>query len=141
MCTSDSTDAKKCTDQVLAIYPILPGQMKDGANPIPPRAAESKPGANKSSESKQTPAQPAQPAHDDLIDFSQDDSPAEAARPAAVPSTIDSRTESTGEISGLLKSTGKPSEGPLIDFHNDLKKNIPSIPRAGSNDFFVDAKE
>lgn len=54
------------------------------------------------------------------------------------------RMESTGEISGLLKATGKPYEGPLIDFHHDLKRNIPDVHRsdtAGSNDVFVDAKE
>lgn len=52
--------------------------------------------------------------------------------------------ESTGEISGLLKATGKPYEGPLIDFHHDLKKNVPNVHRSdttGSNDVFVDAKE
>lgn len=52
--------------------------------------------------------------------------------------------ESSGEISGLLKATGKPSEGPLLDFHEDLKKEIPVVRRSdttGSNEVFTDAHD
>ena len=89
-------------------------------------------------------APPAQPHNDDLIDFGQDDSPADVQRPSIPSSSVDPRVESSGEISGMLKATGKPSEGPLIDFHDDLRNNIPSIKRedtSGSNDVFLDAKE
>lgn len=122
------SDPKKSTEQILAIYPIISGQKASSANAIPPRSTENK-------------AVPPQSNHDDPIDFGQDDSPAEPQRP---PVRGDPKVESTGEISELLNSTGKPSEGPLIDFHHDLKKNIPSIQRSdttGSNDVFVDAKE
>lgn len=130
---SDASDPKKATQQILAIYPIINGQKMNGLNAIPPRSAESEPAL---AETK-----PAELQQDDLIDFGQDDTPVESPRSLT---GGDPRLESTGEISGLLKATGKPYEGPLIDFHHDLKKNIPSVHRSdttGSNDVFVDAKE
>lgn len=79
-----------------------------------------------------------------MIDFGQDDTPAELPKPVQHQVKDDPKVESTGEISGMLKSTGKASEGPLIDFHEDLKKNVPEVRRSdttGSNELFVDAKE
>lgn len=126
---SDPYDAKKQTEQILAIYPIVSGQKATSANSILPRQSESAGGA--------APV-PKESLQNDLIDFGQNDAPSEPPRPAAP------EIESTGEISGLLKSTGKVTEGPLIDFHNDLKKSVPVIRRSettSSNDVFVDAKE
>ena len=79
-----------------------------------------------------------------MIDFGQDDAPTELPKPIQHQVKDDPKVESTGVISGMLKSTGKASEGPLIDFHEDLKKNVPEVRRSdttGSNELFVDAKE
>lgn len=127
----DATDPKKQIEQILDIYPITPGQKANPTNSIPPRASTSQ-------------APPPQPKQDDLIDFGQDDTPAQPPKPLERQLKDDPKVESTGEISGMLKSTGKASEGPLIDFHKDVKKNVPDIRRSdttGSNDVFVDAKE
>lgn len=126
---SDISDPKRQTEQILAIYPILSGQKTTGVHPIPSRPTTS---------STAPAAAPAESHHNDLIDFGETDAPSQLEKPVAP------HVESTGEISGLLKSTGKPSEGPLIDFHNDLKNHVPSIARTDtthSNDIFVDAKE
>lgn len=131
---SDTCDPKKATEQILAIYPIVDGPKDSGSNVIPPRSEVE-------SEPKATETKPAELQHDDLLDFSQDETAVESPRS---PPGYDPRVESTGEISGLLKATGKPYDGPLIDFHHDLKKTIPSVQRsdtAESNDIFVDAKE
>lgn len=127
--SSDPSDVKKQTEQILAIYPILSGQKATAANPIPPRQTESAEAA--------APA-PKESLQNDLIDFGQSDAPSEPPKPVAP------ELESTGEISSLLKSTGKSTEGPLIDFHHDLKKSVPAMSRSdttSSNDVFVDAKE
>lgn len=127
---SDASDPKTLTEQILAIYPILPGQ-KSGAAQLPPRQHTDE-------------APPLQPRNNDLIDFGQDSTPADLPRPSMPPSGGDPKVESTGEISGLLKATGTPAEGPLIDFHDDLKNKLPTIKRedtSGSNDVFVDAKD
>jgi oxysterol-binding protein-related protein 8 len=128
---SDATDPKKQIEQILDIYPITPGQKASSAHSIPPRGSISQ-------------APPPQPKQNDLIDFGQDDTPAAPPEPVEHQLKDQPKVESTGEISGMLKSTGKTSEGPLIDFHEDLKKNVPDIRRSdttGSNDVFVDAKE
>jgi hypothetical protein len=47
-------------------------------------------------------------------------------------------------VQELLASTGSRKDGPLIDFHHDMKSNLPgSIKRADSiesDDEFVDAQ-
>lgn len=50
---------------------------------------------------------------DSLIDFGND----EASTPA---------TKKPNEIEILLAATGKPAEGPLIDFTQDLRKDLPA---------------
>ncbi|KAJ4419884.1 Oxysterol-binding protein OBPa [Gnomoniopsis sp. IMI 355080] len=131
----DGHDPKQLTEQVLAIYPILAGQ-KSSSIDIPSRQAETKSAAA---------PDPAKSAHDDLIDFGQDNTPAQPPQPQRPVAPLHSHVESTGEISGLLQSTGKPAaDGPLLDFHHDLQKTVPDIRRSdttGSTEAFVDAKE
>lgn len=106
---SDPSDPNKSTEQILAIYPIIPGQKPRPAAKIPPRHEAAAP----------------RPKNDDLINFGPDDSSADTQRPPMLSSGGDPKVESSGEISELLKATGKPSEGPLIDFQDDLKTNLP----------------
>ncbi len=107
---------------MLAIYPIVAGQKASPKNAIPPRASLT--------ETRTA-------ASGDLIDFGQDDSTA----------PIDASHKSTSEIQSMLLATGdKAPEGSLIDFHEDLQKELPSagLQRSDtgeSHDDFVDANE
>jgi hypothetical protein len=102
---------EKQTEQILAIYPIVAGQTLNKGPAIPPPASSSK--------VTQGPAQPAEPVaekpkgEDSLIDFGNDEAPAPAAK-------------SPDEIERMLAATGKPAEGPLIDFAQDMKKDLPA---------------
>ena len=124
----------------MAIYPIVKGQKATQRNAIPPRGTSfSGPSAQHAPETQES---------GDLIDFGGDDKPADLPAPMQ-PTTSgqkqDPKVESSGEISGLLRQTGTPApNGPLIDFHEDLQKNIPSVKRSDteeSHDEFVDAHE
>lgn len=112
----------------MAIYPIITGQKPDQRNVIPPRT----PGPAVNSQPVMQPEQhTGKPSQDDLIDFSQNDAPATPAPvpvpvPAAGEADITNATQSKDEIEKLLHSTGKPAEGPLIDFQDDMKKDLPS---------------
>ena len=124
----------------MAIYPIVKGQKANQRNAIPPRGASfTGPSAHQAPEAD---------GSGDLIDFGSDDKPTDLPAPMQATNSgqkQDPKVESTGEISGLLKQTGTPaSNGPLIDFHEDLRKGIPSVKRSDteeSHDEFVDAHE
>ncbi|CAK7213398.1 Oxysterol-binding protein OBPa [Sporothrix curviconia] len=135
-------------DQILAIYPVLPGQTsrRDSAiRPIP---------ARKSLDAHPTAAA----ATGDLIDVGDNENAkhveAAAAPTAAAAAAADPAAPSAGPagdsapavnntITDLLTSTGTPAPaGPLMDFNKDLDKNLPTIKRtdtSGSQDIFHDA--
>lgn len=114
---SDGRDPQLLTKQVLSIYPILSGQKASDSNGIPTRPAEDHPA---DSEAAPTPAPTPAPAtatltRDDLVDFSADNASVEPPQPQRPAAVVNSAVESTGEISGLLKATGKPADGPLLN--------------------------
>ncbi|KAM7205809.1 hypothetical protein V8F20_003042 [Naviculisporaceae sp. PSN 640] len=133
----DGQTPEKQAAQIMAIYPIVKGQQNHKRMSIPPRSSIS----GLSTHSASTPAATAEP---DLIDFGQNDSkPVGPDRP--VP-PLDAAHKSTIEIQELLSSTGTKAEngGSLIDFHEDLRNNLPAggLKRkdtSESNDEFVDA--
>lgn len=151
----DGSTPEKITEQVMNIYPIIPGQKVSERNFIPPRMSSS------SARDVLTAGKPAATAASndngggaDLIDFGQDD---DVPEPAAVPATT-TGTTTTGsqDISDMLQATGTDAigaEGPLIDFTSDMKQDLPKpkaqgqnpppdMKRAGSsNDAFFDARE
>ncbi|KID68586.1 Oxysterol-binding protein, partial [Metarhizium hybridum] len=90
------------TKQFLSIYPVVDGQNLDGDFAIPPRKE-----ANGQAEKNGVAG--------DLIDIGGDDPPTQ-------PITNNKSTE----IENLLNSTGKPAEGALIDFADDMKKDLPA---------------
>ena len=133
----------------MAIYPIVKGQKFEPKNVIPPRASLSDPAARPLTLISKD---------DDLINFSEDqpstvDKTAETRtlehKPAGPKPPLDPSHESTVEIQELLAATGeRKKEGPLIDFHNDLKKDLPVGGPCRSNtddshdeDEFVDARD
>ncbi|KAK0746298.1 hypothetical protein B0T18DRAFT_411321 [Schizothecium vesticola] len=132
----DGTTPEKQAEQIMAIFPIIKGQRWEPKHVIPPR----------------TPTQPPHPGDGNLVDVSD-------AQPSLPPSVterpepetleakppIDSSHTSTTEIQQMLSSTGTRAQGgPLIDFHKDLKKGLPTdlkrTDTEGSNDEFVDAQ-
>ncbi|KAJ2970468.1 hypothetical protein NUW58_g9687 [Xylaria curta] len=83
----------------------------------------------------------------DLIDFGQNDDPLPAK---TEPSTKAQNHRPSADITNLLESTGQKANGPLLDFTEDLKKDLPDkakeppgMKRADtedSNDAFFDAE-
>lgn len=140
--TSDGSTPQKQEEQITSIYPVLRGQKLSETNSIPPRGSTA--GAN---------AQTA-PADEeaDLIDFGQNgDSAPPAQKPVeSTPENepaIDVHHKSTAEIQSMLAATGTPpvQDEPLLDFHQDMKKDLPRSLKRGdteeSHDEFVDAQE
>ncbi len=127
----------------MAIYPIIKGQKFNQTIAIPPRNSLSEP----SDRPKDLDG-----GEDNLIDFG-DDSPApqqtppkEQAQPSVphAPLPLDSSHPSTADVQAMLASTGSRKEGPLIDFHQDLNRDLPSSVKrtdsTESDDEFVDAQ-
>jgi hypothetical protein len=138
----DGSTPEKQAAQIMAIYPIVKGQKFSKENMIPPRASPS----GQSTQSKE-------PASDggDLIDFGDDgspyDTPQSSEQSLGEKPPLEPSHKSTSEIQKMLASTGTGNkEGPLIDFHNDMEKSLPSsVKRADSEnesqDEFVDAQD
>lgn len=144
----DATTPEKQAAQIMAIYPIIRGQKFNQQNAIPPRA---------SLEVSESPKEP-HSAEGNLIDFGDGDPtpqpPLEKEPPAPVQEQpqapvsqppLDPSHRSTTEIQEMLSATGsRAKDGPLLDFHEDMKKDLPgSVKRtntAGSEDEFVDAQ-
>ncbi|KAI0394819.1 Oxysterol-binding protein [Xylariaceae sp. FL0594] len=102
--TIDGNTPQKQAEQILAIYPILPGQVVKEREIPPPHThtAEKPPSGDKGG---------------DLIDFGQNEATA-PAKPIRQPSS---------DIPSLLEATGhNKAEGPLLDFTQDLKKDLPA---------------
>lgn len=112
---------KEQTEQFLSIYPVVDGQKLDGDLVIPPR---------KETSPQEAPAEP----EDNLIEIGGNDTPASAATPAPAPRSSPAPSPATAEtkkqpdeIENLLKSTGKLAEGgPLLDFAEEMKKDLPN---------------
>jgi oxysterol-binding protein-related protein 8 len=130
---SDGDTPEKQAEQIMAIYPILPGQVSKERDIPPPHSHTAE---KASSDDK----------GGDLIDFGQSDDPA-PAQPVGQPVG-----QSSSDIPNLLEATGQKVDGPLVDFTGDLKKDLPAdkakappgVTRAESgesNDDFFDAEE
>lgn len=121
-----SKPADKQADQVMAIFPVIHGQKPDPEDaPKHERASE----PSTSQDAPEGATSTTQDSGGDLIDFGQEDQPAAtepaAAKPAASKPVDAEPAKTADEIEKMLSSTGKPAEGPLIDFAQDLKKGLP----------------
>ncbi|KAL2174668.1 uncharacterized protein P884DRAFT_279907 [Thermothelomyces heterothallicus CBS 202.75] len=116
--TINGSTAEEQAAQIMAIYPIVKGQKPNQKNAIPPRAS-----LGESSAGRAAP----QSGEGDLIDFGDDGSTSQ--RPSQ-------------EQRRALASRNQ--DGPLLDFHKDMEKDLPgSIRRTDStesDDDFVDAQ-
>jgi oxysterol-binding protein-related protein 8 len=117
----DADTPEKQAEQIMAIFPIVKGQKPNQANAIPPRGSVSAPSE------QPVPPTEAKGGNDDLIDFGQNEAPA-SQEPAAQATKAPAEKN---DVEGMLKATGKEAaDGPLIDFHEDMKKNIPVLKRS-----------
>ncbi len=143
---SDGHTPEKIAEQVMHIYPIIPGQKVSERNTIPPRTSTSSTAAERKKPANATPPTAAEKGENsaDLIDFGEEKGP-------DPPAATKTRAKNGGDdISAMLQATGKDAnEGPLIDFASDVKKELPSQGRASvkrtvtdsSNDAFFDSYE
>ncbi|OLN88591.1 Oxysterol-binding protein-like protein OBPalpha [Colletotrichum chlorophyti] len=143
----DGATPAQQAEQILAIYPILPGQKAFAKKTI----SSSRPDVTEG------PGSQPQSGGNDLIDLgdSPNDTPgapAPVAQPAPAPAvqppssaplTLQEARSDSKDIEGMLSKTGtKAGDGPLIDFTTDLKKSVPQLKRADtSKDSFHDALE
>ncbi|KAI0021039.1 Oxysterol-binding protein [Xylariomycetidae sp. FL0641] len=109
----DATTPEQRAEQIMSIYPILPGQKPRDFNIVPPSHAAGKPSTA------------GKPASDDnagdLINFDQSEQ-----------SAVQAKRDSTQckDVHEMLESTGHKAEGPLIDFAGEMKKDLPSAPES-----------
>ncbi|KAK0747882.1 hypothetical protein B0T21DRAFT_278521 [Apiosordaria backusii] len=131
----DGKTLEKQAAQIMAVYPILPGQKSEKRIVIPPRASfcESRP-------------QTAHSNDGNLINFNSGEPSTDGSRAPQQKPPLDPNHNSTAEIQTMLASTGdKAKDGPLIDFHDNLKKSLPANPKRADtedsqDDVFVDAQ-
>lgn len=153
MLRSDGATPEELTQQILAVAPILPGQESFAPKEVETVAPHQQ-----------------QPAPNDLIDFGQE-VPAAVAAPVSAPAQVPvtqapivpadlqyAQTNQGGQaqkdLEGMLSSTASAtagqSNGPLVDFHDDLRKDLPTADKyqvlhrqdtdTHSVDEFVDAQ-
>ncbi|KAK3336414.1 Oxysterol-binding protein [Cercophora scortea] len=135
----DGATPEKQAAQIMAIYPIVKGQRYKPVNWIPPRGSISGPSTHAAQPS--TGHGSAEAGKDSGLPKVQERSSSSLNED---PPAIDPAHKSTAEIQALLSATGaRPTNGPLIDFHQDMKKSLPhSVKRSDtedSNDEFLDA--
>jgi len=109
----------------MAIFPIVKGQKPNQTNAIPARGSVSAPSA--------APPKAEAGAGDDLIDFGQSDAPVgKENKPEPAEATAPAKS---GDVEKMLKTTGKDAgDGPLIDFHEDLKRDVPDLKRSSTEE-------
>ena len=165
----DGTTPEKQAAQIMAIYPIIKGQKFNQQNVIPPRASlevnelakephsndgnlidfgDSEPTPQPPVAKQQPPLATEQPAPVEEQPAPVEEQPAPVKEQPQAPVSqppLDPSHRSTTEIQEMLSATGsRAKDGPLFDFHEDMKKGLPgSVKRTntgGSEDEFVDAQ-
>jgi oxysterol-binding protein-related protein 8 len=157
---SDGSTPAKQTEQILAITPILKGQKPNQRNRIPRRSESYRSTYNEttSTNDQSKPKQQPLPIEGDLIDFGQNDEP-QTQKPhytSVMPSDLLlAQTQNNGQqqkdLEKTLRATSKspPQKGTLIDFHEDMNKDLPKLDGStlkrqdtgsSSLDEFVDAE-
>lgn len=152
---SDGPTPQKQTEQILAVTPIIQGQNFQEKNPIPPpRNRTASYNSVTGPAEVQQPSEPAPATQNDLIDFGQNDGSTIPPAPPSGPADLHAAQTQNGgqrqkDLEGKLKSTSTSSVNntdSLIDFHQDLKKDLPTAALTrqdtdtNSLDEFVDAQ-
>jgi len=166
-----SANPEKQAAQIMAIYPIIKGQKFPVKHVIPPRGSMSEPSGERPAPPEApngSSSSPMNSHHDTAIEADehekdpkkvQQDEKAHKVQSANVqeqkpdsegekvdPPPLDPSHKSTTEIQTMLAATGQRAKGgPLIDFHEDMERNLPAggLKRSDtddSHDEFVDAQ-
>jgi len=152
----DGPTPEKQIQQILAVTPILRGQKSSHVNEIPPHrrttSYDSTMAVQVQAQAGLEPAVAAQ-QQKDLVDFGQNENqvPQHGNNPVHLQGAqTQNGTQQAKEIEWVLQSTGTPQQGSLIDFHDDLKKDLPAVSNHGTlkrhdtdtseQDEFVDAE-
>ncbi|KAJ8070458.1 hypothetical protein OCU04_000832 [Sclerotinia nivalis] len=135
--TIDGASPQEQAEQILAVYPILPGQQSTEKNRIPPQHHQHTEQANPIPAPvpvATTPVSllPQEKDKENLIDLG-NDSPA-TAHYQHVPADLHAaQTQNNGQqqkdLERTLQSTSTvqgQNQSPLIDFHDDLRKDLPT---------------
>jgi len=129
----DGKTAKEQVEQILAVTPILPGQKSNEKNPIPPQHSTAT-----SQTPSHLPAAASSAAENDLNDVGQKEiRQTKTSQPSQLPrlptDLQTAQTQNNGkqqtDLESTLRatSTNEGSQGPLLDFHNELKKDLPGV--------------
>jgi hypothetical protein len=147
---SDASTPGKQTEQILAVTPILRGQKATEKNPIPPPRTRSESYTSTKVLAKQPDPHPAD-EQGDLIDFGQNENHSPGTSADLQPAQMHNNGHPQQDLEATLRSTSQPprTDSPLIDFHEDVKKSLPSSgltlrrqdTDSHSVDEFVDAQE
>jgi hypothetical protein len=126
----DGSTPQKQIEQILAVTPILRGQKPTEKNPIPPPHYRS--GSYTSTKSPTTSAHPDHPPapDNDLIDFGQNDGSADSHVPANLHAShaVNSNPQQQHLEQTLREtSTERKAQDSLIDFHDDLKRDLTTV--------------
>ncbi|KAN0122625.1 hypothetical protein V8E51_000951 [Hyaloscypha variabilis] len=148
----DGATPQKQGEQILAVTPIVRGQKSTEKNPIPPPHNRTGSYASTKSPTTATHPPPVGP-ESDLIDFGQSDGAAGSHVPANLhASQAVNNNPQQQHLEQTLRetSTERKAHGSLIDFHEDLRQNLPATGQStslkrhdtdtSSLDEFVDAE-
>jgi hypothetical protein len=127
--SSDGSTPKKQTEQILAVTPILRGQSRTEKNPIPPPHTRSESSTTIPKTTASHPPLQPPPAENDLIDFGQNDGPTSSHLPADLQAAqTQNGSQQQKDLEQTLRSTSQERKkgGSLIDFHDDLKRDLPA---------------
>jgi len=151
--SSDGSTPQKQTEQILAVTPILRGQLRIEKNPIPPPHTRSESSTTIPKITASHPPPQPSDAENDLIDFGQNDSPAPQMPTDLHAAQTNNNGQQQKNLEHTLRSTSteRKAQGSLIDFHDDLKRDLPTMDGHGaplkrhdtdtsSLDEFVDAE-
>ena len=134
---SDGASPQEQTEQILAVYPILPGQKFTEKNRIPPQSHQHTEQANPLPPTIPVAAAPAPiPSHEkdkeNLTDLGRE-SPAPVQSQYVPADLLAAQTQNNGQqqkdLERVLQSTSTvqgQNQGSLIDFHDDLRKDLPA---------------
>ncbi|TGO69433.1 hypothetical protein BOTNAR_0011g00500 [Botryotinia narcissicola] len=133
----DGASPQEQTEQILAVYPILPGQKFTEKNRIPPQHHQHTEQADPLPPTIPVAAAPVsipsqEKDKENLIDLGRE-SPAPVQSQHVPADLLAAQTQNNGQqqkdLERILQSTSTvqgQNQGPLIDFHDDLRKDLPA---------------
>jgi len=136
----DGKTAKEQVEQILAVTPILPGQKSNQENAIPPQHSSATPQTSKAPSAAAGPSATERDTVDNGQKDTQQSQPSQQSQSSQLPrlpsdlrtAQVQNNGKQQKDLESTLRSTStsEHSQGPLLDLHNDLRRDLPS---AGSS--------